>query len=211
MADFIPSSDTIYQDWLANFITVANANLSTLGLLSTEMTALSTDKSDFDTAITDSETKQAAAKAATERKKLTRETSEVLARALVKRIQARTGVTNDLKAQLQITVPGSGSGPTPIPFPPTDLVANIVGSGSYELKWKRNGNATNTLFVIEALIGTASTWATVFVTSKLTYTHAGNTPGVRIVYRVKGQHGEIQGPFSNYAIVNDVIIPVSPV
>ncbi|MCX6153145.1 MAG: fibronectin type III domain-containing protein [Candidatus Kapabacteria bacterium] len=209
--DYIPKSDPNFQDWLGNFITVANANLVALGLLSTEMTQLSTDKSDFDTAITDNETKQAAAKAATEHKKVVRGTAETYARALVKRIQAKVGVTTELKAQLQITVPGSAPAPPPIPFPPIGLYATIVGSGSYQLTWQKNGNANGTLFVVEAIIGTSTAWVPVFTTSKLSYTHSGNTPGMKITYRVKGQRGEIQGPPSNYAVVNDVVVPVSPV
>ncbi|MCX6153734.1 MAG: fibronectin type III domain-containing protein [Candidatus Kapabacteria bacterium] len=209
--DYIPKPDPNFQDWLGNFITVANANLVALGLLSTEMTQLSTDKSDFDTAITDNETKRAAAKAATERKKVVRGTAETYARALVKRIQAKVGVPTELKAQLQITVPGSTPPTPPIPFPPMDLVANVVGSGTYELTWKRNGNSTNTLFAIEAIIGGSHDWVGVITTSKTSYIHQGNIPGVKIIYQVRAQKGTTFGPPSNIAVVNDSTVPVSPV
>ena len=206
MGDYIPTSDTIYQDWLANFISVANTNLVSLGLLATEISPLSTEKTSFDTAITDLQTRKAAMKSATQTKDTLKKSTIAKARALVKRIQAKAEVTNALKAQLQITVPGNAPVPPEIPFPPTDLVANIIGAGSYELTWKRNGNSTNTLFAIEAIIGTAIDFSQIYVTTKASYIHAGNPPGIKITYRVKGQRGEIQGPPSNHAVVNDMII-----
>ena len=87
--DYIPQKDTIYRDWLANFLTVANANLATLGLTDTDIKPLQVEKPLFDDAITNAETLQAQAKAATEKKNNVRKSSETKARAIVKRIQAK--------------------------------------------------------------------------------------------------------------------------
>ncbi|MCX6153862.1 MAG: fibronectin type III domain-containing protein [Candidatus Kapabacteria bacterium] len=211
MPDYIPKQDTIYQDWLANFITVATANLTALGLLSTDLTGISTDKSAFDTSITDLETKKAAMKAATQTKDTAKNASIAKARALVKRIQAKADVTNALKASLQITVPGTGPITPPIPFPPIGLYATIVGAGSYELTWQRNGNNPPINFIVEAIMPGSTNFVQIFSSTKTTYTHMGNTPGAKITYRVRAQHGESFSAPSNYAIVNDVVSPVSPV
>ena len=200
--DYIPKQDTVYQDWLANFITVAGANLGALGLTTADMDPLSKEKGFFDTAITNAETISAQAKAATEKKNLLRKSSEAKARALVKRIQAKSDVSNDLKKQLQITVPGQ-SAPIPVvPYPPEELVAAVRGSGSYELWWKRGKNGSTILFVIEGLLDGDKSFRPIFTTTKTSYVHSGNVPGQKIIYRVRAQHGEILSDPSNDAIVN---------
>ena len=56
------------------------------------------------------------------------------------------------------------------------------------------------------IIDAAIDFSQIYVTTKASYIHAGNPPGIKITYRVKGQRGEIQGPPSNHAVVNDMII-----
>lgn len=199
--DYIPQKDTIYRDWLANFLTVANANLATLGLVAADITPLQTDKTNLGTAITNSETLQAQAKAATEKKNYIRKSSETKARAIVKRIQAKIDVPPDLKKQLQITVPGDSPAPPTVPYTPKDLVVNVIGSGTNELKWDRNGNVPSIIFVIEALIDDAKDFVQIFSTTKISYVHSGNPTGSKITYRVKALHGEIASPYSNIAVV----------
>ena len=202
MPDYIPSSDTIYQDWLANFLTVANSNLGAIGLTTADMTPLTTDKTNFDLAITDAETKQAAAKAATEKKSILRKASELKARALVKRIQAKVDVTADLKRQLQITVPGESGGLPVVPYTPMDLIANVVGIGSYELTWKRNGNAQSIIFVVEAKINSGTEFIQIDSSNRTYFTHLGNPAGAKIVYRVRAKHGDVFSAPSNEFTVN---------
>lgn len=203
-SDYIPSSDLAFQDWSGNFISVANANLATLGLIAGDLTPLTTDKGLLDTAITDNEAKQASARAATKKKELLRKSAEAKARALVKRIQAKSDVTADLKRQLQITVPGSS--PSLPPQTPLDLVANIIGEGSYSLSWKRNGNAQSIIFIVEALYSGVPDFVQIGAITKTTFVHTNNPPGLKITYRVKSQKGELFSPYSNHATVNDGII-----
>ena len=202
--DYIPSKDTEFQDWLGNFLTVGSANQIVLGLTTADFTPISTDKTAFDAAITDAEAKAAAAKSATTKKNTIRKSTEVKTRALVKRIQAKADVPADIKRLLQITVPGSQPAPPAIPYPPVDLVANVIGTGSYELTWKRNNNGSTVLFVVEALMQGASDYVQVFATTKSSFLHNGNPPGLKITYRVKAQRGEIFSPYSNVAVVNDI-------
>ena len=202
--DYIPRSDTIFQDWVGNFLSVANANLTSLGFLASDMTAITTDKTLFDTTITNNATAQALAQAAAKKKQITRKALELKARGLVKRIQAKTDVSPDLKRQLQITVPGDAPPPPDIPNQPLDLVANIAGEGSYELKWKRNNPIGTIMFVVEGRFGASPNFTFIGITPKSTFLHENNVPGERIAYRVKIQRGEKHSPYSNTAVVNDV-------
>lgn len=203
MANYIPAKDDEFKDWLGNFIIVANANLATLGLIAGDITQLSTDRGTLDTAINDAEVKKAASKSATQLKDTIRKSAEGKVRGIVKRIQANTAVSNALKAQLQITITSSASSSSPTPISPTALIPKVIGSGEYELSWSRNGNKNGTFFVIEAIIGSAGSWTQIFATTKTKYIHGNNTPGEKIVYRVKAQRGEFQSSASNIAIVND--------
>ena len=212
MPDYIPKKDLEYQDWLQNFITVGNANLAILGLTTADLTPISTDKTQYDAAITDAEAKAAASKSATTKKNLLRKSSESKARAIVKRIQAKQDVPADIKRLLQINVPGSTPPSPVIPYPPADLVANVIGTGTYELSWKRNGNSMSVNFIIEALFQNAVDFIQIYSTTKSTYIHANNPPGLKISYRVKTQRSELFSTYSNVVSVNDVVIPpVTPV
>lgn len=199
--DYIPKKDTIYRDWLANFLTVANANLAALGLTDTDLKPLQMDKPIYDDAITNAETLQAQAKAATEKKNTVRKSSETKARAIVKRIQAKLDVPPNLKKQLQITVPGDSPAPPTVPYTPKNLLVNVVGIGANELKWERNGNIPSIIFIVEALTDEAKDYVQIFSTTKTSYTHTGIPSGTKISYRVKALHGEIPSPYSNIAVI----------
>ena len=199
--DYIPKKDTIYRDWLANFLTVSNANLVALGLVAADIAPLQTEKNNLDSAITNAETLQAQAKAATEKKNVFRKSSETKARAIVKRIQAKIDVPPDLKKQLQITIPGDNPAPPSVPYTPKNLVVNVVGNGANELRWDRNGNIPSIIFNVEALINDAKDYVLIFSTRKTNYMHTNVPSGSKITYRVRAIHGEIPSPYSNIAVV----------
>ena len=199
--DYIPKKDTIYRDWLANFLTVANANLAALGLTDTDIKPLQVEKPLFDDAITNAETLQAQAKAATEKKNNVRKSSETKARAIVKRIQAKTDVPPELKKQLQITVPGETPAPPTVPYTPKNLVVNVVGNGANELRWDRNGNIPSIIFTVEALINDAKEYVQIFTTRKTNFLHTDIPSGTKITYRVRAIHGNVTSPYSNIAVI----------
>lgn len=199
--DYIPNNDLEFQDWTGNFITIANLNLSILGLTSADMTPITSDKALLDTSITDNEAKQAAAKAATKKKDLIRNATEAKARALVKRIQAKADVTADIKRLLQITVPGES--PSVPPQIPLDLVARVISENTYELVWKRNGNSQTVIFIIEASFGNTNTFTQIGAQNKASFVYTALVPGQKIVFRVKADKAGIFSPYSNIAVVND--------
>ena len=198
--DFLPTKDADLQSWTQNFITVANANLASLGIIAGDVTPVSTDKTSFDTSITNNNTKQAEAKAATQQKNTVKANLSTKIRVLVRKIQANPLVLPQLKAQLGITV--GDSVPTPlIPQQPTELVANPTASGVNKLQWNRNENPFGTTFIIEVQENIGLPWIFAGTTSKSTFEHTGQIPGRMLFYRVKAQRNEQLSESSNVAVV----------
>ena len=103
--DYIPSSDTGFQAWAANFVTYANENLAGLGLTAADMAAITNYQMDFSEALTNLVTAQQSAQAARQTKDDYRDQLETEIRQLVRRLQASPQVEDSERAALGITVP----------------------------------------------------------------------------------------------------------
>jgi len=198
--DYLPTKDADLQSWTANFITVANDNLTELGLIAGDITPISTEKSNFDTAITNNNTKQAEAKAATQQKSTVKSSLSSKIRVLVRKIQANPAVLPQLKAQLGITVGDGGFTPI-IPQQPMELIATPAVSGVNKLQWNRNNNPYGITFIIEYQLNTTEPWQFAGTTTKSTFEHSGQVPGRMLFYRVKAQKNELVSEPSNVAVV----------
>ncbi len=73
-------------------------------------------------------------------------------------------------------------------------------NGNNELRWNRNGDKPNTIFVIEAQIGEATEWTYVDSTAETKYTHTNQKPGTQIAYRVKATRKGESSPWSAVAV-----------
>ncbi len=89
---YLPAKDTELQAWTQNFLTAANANLVSLGMVAGDVTSVSTDKTSFDIAVVDNNAKQAAAKAAVQKKNTVKSNLGAKIRVLVRKIQAKPTV-----------------------------------------------------------------------------------------------------------------------
>lgn len=198
--DYIPSKEGDIIPWTENFITVANANLTTLGLIETDITAIATKKVDFTTKLNNAIAKQAESKAATESKNISKDDLVTNIRVLAKQIQARPGVPNNLKEQLGLTVPNPT--PTPLqPVTPTELSAKINTSGHAQIKWNRNGNPSGTIFLIETSNNYSTGWQITGSTTKTTYITPLTLQLGSNYIRVKAQKGELTSEPSNVIII----------
>ncbi|MCX6153718.1 MAG: hypothetical protein NT007_06130 [Candidatus Kapabacteria bacterium] len=209
--DYIPKRDTDLQLWMEPFSSIMGTNLTTLGLLSGDYTAISTLKSNFDAAMTDFEMKRDAASAATQAKDAARASLVAKARELAQKIQKNVSVSESLKASMGLTVAGSHPPPAAVPFPPIDLVYDVLQPGAYQLKWKANGNASGTLYSLEARYGTATTFVSVVTITKTKFIHDNQPPNQKVAYRVRAQHGTLFSLPSNIVIINDAVGAASPV
>jgi len=208
--DYLPSNDTDLAGWTQNFLTVANANLVTLGLIAGDVTPVSTEKSTFDAAITSNIAKQAEAKAATQKKSTVKTSLNSKIRVLVRKIQANPAVPPELKAQLGINV-GDAIPSSIMPQQPLDLMANPSASGVNKLQWNRNGNPFGTVFIIETQDKATSPWAFAGTTTKATFDHNGQIPGRTLFYRVIAQRNDTLSQPSEVVVVYGGTTPVAPV
>jgi hypothetical protein len=70
------------------------------------------------------------------------------------------------------------------------------------LKWKRNDNKPNTVFIIECRSGAASNeWMQIGVTQRTAFEHRLPKAGEQCLYRVYAARNEQNSPYSNEAIV----------
>lgn len=196
----IPDKDALFSQWVLNFSSVATANATILGLTSGETSMFNALANAFEDAYDESQAAKVTAKAKVGQKDSIRNSCEPIFRKAAKMIGANSNVTAELKGDLGLKVT-----PTPVSpiVPPAELSVTGYANGDNVLVWKRNGNSTTTMFMIEAKAGTAANWSLVDSTKRTRYTHAGQTPGVEVKYRVYSKRGEVNSSPSNQASVYD--------
>ena len=122
MADYIPPRDGNFLGWEQNFLTVATANVTALGLVAGDLTPVTAGQTAFEEALTNHQAAQALAQSATAGKNDTRDALEDAIRVVVRKIQANPTVSNELKQQLGIT---AEQGRSPAPTPESRPVAEV--------------------------------------------------------------------------------------
>ena len=188
--DYLPKPDAAFQLWLANFVSVAGGNVTALGITAADVTALSGAQATFSGNLGQVKTMQAAAKSAVSAKDGSRKTANAQVRSLVRKIQGNPAVTVALKNQLNINPRNTPKTHTP-PAQPTQLLATPDVSGVNRLNWNRNGNKPTTTFVIEAMSGAATAFEPIGTTTKTKFEHTGQTPGVKVTYRVVAERADM--------------------
>jgi hypothetical protein len=198
--DYIPTKDGDLVPWTENFIAVANANLATLGLVATDITALTTKKSDYSTKLNTAIAKQAESKAATDAKNTSKDTLVSNIRLLARQIQVKPGVPDNLRQQLGLNIPDPSPSPSQV-YPPVDLSGNIGVAGLASLKWSRNNNTQGTTFLVEYSNNYETGWHIIGTTSKVSYeTPLSEMPG-RNFFRIKAQRSDAISEPSNIIIL----------
>jgi hypothetical protein len=117
--DYIPIPDSAFDTWLANYLTYLNANVVALGLtaLDTDVTALNSAQTDWQTKYPAHITAQGAAATARQAKDASRNTFVTIFRRLTQRLQTSSSVSDAERAALGITIPDRD--PTPVGPPST--------------------------------------------------------------------------------------------
>ena len=198
--DYFPSKEGEIVPWIENFVQVANANAAALGLGTTDITALKTLNGDLAGKLNTAIAKQSESKAATEAKNITKDKTIDVVRSMVRQVQAKPGVPDNLKAQLRITIPSPSPAPTMI-HPPKDLSAEMTSGGLCLMKWNRNSNNYGTTFIIEASNKTTEKWEMIGTTTKSQYeAKLPNTLGNNL-FRVKAQKGTNISEASNVILI----------
>ena len=170
---YLPTAELKLKQWLDDFYTVATAHKVQLTLTETELSTFHELSGEYSDAIGTAKTAKQAAKSAVAAKNSARTAVTADTRTLVNKIQGVPGLPDELKVSLGIN-PHDTKPTRSAPTVPTNLVATGEPSGTNELKWNRNGNPPATQFLVEALIGNATTWVLVGASLKVKFTHSGN-------------------------------------
>ena len=198
--DYFPKKEGEVVPWIENFVQVATAKAAALGLGTVDITALKTMNGDLAGKINAAIAKQSEAKAATEAKNIQMDKTVDTVRSMVRQVQAKPGVPDNLKAQLRITIPSPS--PTPsVLYPPKDLSAEMTAGGLCLMKWNRNSNNYSTTFIIEAGNKTTDKWEIIGTSTKSQYeAKLPNTLGNNL-FRVKAQRGSFTSSASNVILL----------
>ena len=199
-SDYIPRKEGDIVPWTENFVQVATANAAALGLATVDISALKTKNVDYATGLNLAIAKQAESKAATESKNIKKDAVIDTIRILARQVQAKPGVSDNLKSQLGLNI--HDSSPSSLtPFPPKDLSAEIGIGGVCVLKWNRNSNSPGTIFLIETSVNTMADWHLIGTTTKTMYNAHLSADKGRNYFRIKAQKGDIISDPSSETVI----------
>ena len=199
-SDYLPSKEGDLVPWTENFVTVANANLTTIGLTAPDITALRTKQTDFSVGLNNAIAKQSESKSATDNKNIKKSSLTDNIRMLARQIQAKPGVPDNIKMQLGIKNPNNIPAP-PVPNIPMDLTLETIAGGIIRLKWGRNGNTQGTIFNIEASSKPDADFVMMDSTTKTTLDTAFRFNTGTTYYRIKAKRNDQSSDPSNVAMV----------
>ncbi|HQU84141.1 MAG TPA: fibronectin type III domain-containing protein [Pyrinomonadaceae bacterium] len=186
--------------FLTNFIAVADDKQTELGLTTADITLLQGFKSKLETKINNRQsTKETATSAKTELDETQKEVNDLIG-SHNNGFKSDKTIPDSLIELLGLDADSNNLTPI-VPVAPTDLVVMGSSNGVNSLKWKSGGNKPRTTYIVEAKIGAATEYVFVKATSKTRFEHKNQTPGVKVLYRVKAVHGDLESDFSNEAVV----------
>lgn len=199
MSDHRKLSHSEFKNLLENIASKATGDPSVFGLTPEIVTAVTNSRGEITNGIADNIAKKDAARAATTVLLSKRKTGD----DLVSHIKATMRLARMPSEKFhELGLDGDDPSNTPAaPQTPLDLLAEGFSGGNNRLKFRRNGNRPQTIFIVEAKIGAAETFSIVGTTTKTTFLHKNQTPGVKIVYRVRAQRNDEFSDYSNSAIV----------
>ncbi len=186
----IPGKDDEAAKTAAQSIAQIKQNPALYGATEAEMLALDAKASAFSAEIALSEAAKNAQNGAIARKDAARLALEKDYRALVARIHANPGVTDEHKRAAGI-VPHDAVRTFSPPPAPIDLVVTDEGNGTNALAWSKNGAPDGTDFLVEAKIAGAE-WQLVGAPHGASFVHTAQKPGTPISYRVTARRGKLQ-------------------
>lgn len=186
--------------FMTNLNAMAEAKKAELGISNALLLDLTEGKTDLDVGIDERQaTKEAASAAVTGLKQKYKKALAAIA-ALNQTLKGNKDAPAELIEMLGLDVDDNSLTPI-IPVAPADLVVTGTSNGINLLKWKSGGNKQRTTYIVEAKIGAATEYIFIKATSKTRFEHKNQTPGVKVLYRVKAVHGDLESSYSNEAVV----------
>jgi len=183
---YIPSKEGDLATYATNFKDVSFANQAALGLTVAQFGEIEDAANDYATALQDWVTGKLLADGYLVVKNDQRAATIEVLRKYGQMILNNPAVSNSLKAQLGLTVTPTPYGPVQTP---TNLVATGYQTGEVSIKWDRTGNATSTVFSVEAQYLNDTDWVLLGTTTKTRFTSDGHAPGDQVKFRVTAARG----------------------
>lgn len=187
-----------FLPWLVNFLETVIANQDVLPVTAAQLVAVTAMRDALREKIEAQVAAVEAASAATRGLKDQRVfcNKEI---ALFSRIfKGDKKIARALVVQAGFKIPESRT-PPPV-SQPLDLIVKVDAGGINYLKFDRNDNPRNTIFIIEQLIGDSGEWVYVDSISAAKYAHRNQTPGAQVAYRVKATRKGESSAWSQAAI-----------
>ncbi len=181
------------------FIVKVDENRTTLGLTTTQVSALNLLFSDYGAAIDDATKAKNASKGATIAKNSIKSTAKSSIAQYAKTWRANASIPDALLAELMLP-PHNASQESPAPSQPTGLELKINTEGVVTLKWKRNGNLSTAIFIVESSPNTNGPWTTADITSQTKMVYGG-TVGDQICFRVTARRVGQNSPPSSVIVL----------
>ncbi|MGE0001096.1 MAG: hypothetical protein AB7F50_07330 [Fimbriimonadaceae bacterium] len=185
---------------LTTFAAVAAANAGALSLDPAEITAINTQKTDLTNSLNDQLTAQAAASGAVAACSQELEDAVALLSRYNAEFKANPAVSDELIAQLGLPPRSQGGGSIPV-YVPINLAALGCSNGVNSLRWKSNGNASGTTYIIECAYDGTQDFDMIDAVTVLKYDHEDQVPGRQAEYRVIAKRTAERSAPSNTAIV----------
>lgn len=196
-SDFLPKQDLAFQAWLTNFATQALKYESELDLSADDILAINSFVTTFGTDLEIVDETKETLKGHVATKNSDRADISADIRSFARRFKGISGISPGILSALGI-VSSSSLGPV---VTVNNLVVTGCSTGMNSLSWNRNNNGSGTQFIIESSANGTTNWDLVAVTTRVTYDHKNQVPGVQKFYRVTSTRaGDISNP-SQAAVV----------
>ena len=194
---FYKLSNPEFSPWLTNFIQIVVANKDVLPITTVQITSLQNRLTEHDSKLNAQTAAEEASKAATTDLNSSRLVSNDEIGYFSTIFKADKTIPRELIVQMGLPV--SEGKTSPPPEVPLDLTVKPNASGVNALKWKRNGNKQNTIFIVEAQ-EEGKDWVVIGGVTETTFEHKGVKPGVQIAYRVKATRDKRESEYSTSAV-----------
>ncbi len=198
--DHTKLSHSEFKDMLDHISAKADGNAADFFITQDLVNQIKSAGTELDSDISDQTAKQAAAKAATTKLGQTRKNADKLVSLLKRTMKSNAAFTSD--KYVEFGFDADDLTPSAVVLQaPQNLTVKGFSNGTNELKFDRNGNKTGTVFIIEGKVGESANYSIIGTTTKTSYRHAGQKPGVKIVYRIRAQRGEQFSEYGNEAVI----------
>ncbi|MCE9559831.1 MAG: fibronectin type III domain-containing protein [Armatimonadetes bacterium] len=108
-------------------------------------------------------------------------------------------VTNATLASIGLD-PKTVRGPFISPTTPLDFFVDVFSNGYAKFRWKRNGNTSSTVFIIEAKIEDGA-WNLIWSGTRSKVELSGFAPGTEVSFRVYATKGDENSSPSNVVVI----------